>query len=257
MRQYAIGTLALSTATQAGLASTLSALAGVRASGSTGSLEHPPRLSAVERRRRERGGRRVLRAGPASRRSSSATRRPSPAPLAALGPVTRMHERSAVDRRWRTGRSCPAPRSTGWPHRRTDERWLADAWSRARVVAITPKSATATDRGRAIDRLAGRLPTSPPDAPRRFLGVADDVPYFAATIERDDAARGRRCASSGRTPTICDAGLFAAADRPGAVAPAAHALPAVRHADRRVAGRLDADAARPTAATTSRAPIPR
>ena len=46
VRQYAIGTLALSTATQAGLASTLSALAGVGL-GLDWVLEHPARLSAV------------------------------------------------------------------------------------------------------------------------------------------------------------------------------------------------------------------
>jgi predicted Zn-dependent peptidase len=45
-RQYAIGTLALSTATQAGLASTLSMLAGVGL-GFDWVLDHPARLSAV------------------------------------------------------------------------------------------------------------------------------------------------------------------------------------------------------------------
>jgi zinc protease len=46
VRQYAIGTLALSTATQAGLASTLSALAAVGL-GLDWVLEHPARLAAV------------------------------------------------------------------------------------------------------------------------------------------------------------------------------------------------------------------
>jgi predicted Zn-dependent peptidase len=46
VRQYAIGTLALSTATQAGLASTLAALAGVGL-GADWIVEHPRRLSAV------------------------------------------------------------------------------------------------------------------------------------------------------------------------------------------------------------------
>jgi len=47
-RQYAIGTLALSTATQSGLASTLSSLAGVGL-GADWLAEHPRRLVKVTR----------------------------------------------------------------------------------------------------------------------------------------------------------------------------------------------------------------
>lgn len=68
-------------------------------------------------------------------------------------------------------------------HHRGDAAWLAEAWPKARVVAVSPKSATPTDG----DRLVLRDPsTIPDDAPRRFLGVIYDVPYFAATVEPDE-----------------------------------------------------------------------
>jgi NAD+ diphosphatase len=68
---------------------------------------------------------------------------------------------------------------------RTDDAWLADAWRRGRVVAVTPKSAVPTNGD---GRLVFRAPDSiTSGAPRRFLGVIDDVPYFAATIAADDA----------------------------------------------------------------------
>jgi NAD+ diphosphatase len=68
-------------------------------------------------------------------------------------------------------------------HHRGDDAWLAAAWSRCRVVDVTPKSAVPTD-GDA--HLVFRSPSSvSDDAPRRFLGVIDEVPYFAATVESD------------------------------------------------------------------------
>lgn len=72
-------------------------------------------------------------------------------------------------------------------HRRTDAEWLAQAWAKARVLVISPKSATPveSDAGDAL-RLAFRDSSSiEANAPRRFLGVVDEVPYFAATVERD------------------------------------------------------------------------
>jgi NAD+ diphosphatase len=72
-------------------------------------------------------------------------------------------------------------------HRRTDAAWLAQAWSASRVLVISPKSATPVepDTG-GVPRLALHDPTSVDDsAPRRFLGIVDDVPYFTATIEPD------------------------------------------------------------------------
>lgn len=68
-------------------------------------------------------------------------------------------------------------------HRRSDPDWLAEAWGRSRVVVVTPGSAAPTD---GAGRLVFRGPDAvPPQAPRRFLGVVDEVPYFAATAEPD------------------------------------------------------------------------
>jgi NAD+ diphosphatase len=66
-------------------------------------------------------------------------------------------------------------------HRRADQAWLADAWQRAQVVLISPKSATPVVDGRAAFRPAGESP----DGSRRFLGLVSDVPYFAVTAEPD------------------------------------------------------------------------
>ena len=76
-RQYAIGTLALSHghAGRAGLDAVRARRRRARA-GLAGRA--PAAAGRGRRRRRERGGRRVPRAGAGSRRSSSATRRPSP-----------------------------------------------------------------------------------------------------------------------------------------------------------------------------------
>jgi NAD+ diphosphatase len=68
--------------------------------------------------------------------------------------------------------------------RRTDADWLAQAWPRARVLAVSPKSATpVTMAGGVALRTASDIPA---DAPRRFLGLVGDQPYFSATVERDD-----------------------------------------------------------------------
>jgi NAD+ diphosphatase len=70
-------------------------------------------------------------------------------------------------------------------HHRGDEAWLAAAWERCRVVDVTPESAVPTD-GEA--RVVCRTPSSvPADSPRRFLGIVDEVPYFAVTVEPDDS----------------------------------------------------------------------
>jgi NAD+ diphosphatase len=66
--------------------------------------------------------------------------------------------------------------------RRSDAAWLVDAWQRGRAVLISPKSATpVTPEG----RLEHRAGVDAPDGPRRFLGLVDDVPYFAVTAEPD------------------------------------------------------------------------
>lgn len=65
---------------------------------------------------------------------------------------------------------------------RSDDAWLADAWQRARVLAVSPKSAVPVE---AQDHVQWRAPGNAPHGPRRFLGVVDDVPYFAVTSEPD------------------------------------------------------------------------
>jgi NAD+ diphosphatase len=65
---------------------------------------------------------------------------------------------------------------------RTDEAWLTDAWTRSRVVLVSPESQVPVD---AAARVQFCPPVDAPDGPRRFLGVVDDVPYFAVTAEPD------------------------------------------------------------------------
>lgn len=65
---------------------------------------------------------------------------------------------------------------------RSDATWLAAAWLRARVVLVSPKSATPVA---ADGHLSHRDSASAPDGPRRFLGLVGDVPYFAVTAEPD------------------------------------------------------------------------
>jgi NAD+ diphosphatase len=74
-------------------------------------------------------------------------------------------------------------------HRRSDPDWLAQAWPQARVLALSPKSATPAEMSTGgVPRLMFRDAASVDlSAPRRFLGLVDGVPYFAATVERDGA----------------------------------------------------------------------
>jgi len=76
-------------------------------------------------------------------------------------------------------------------HRRGDAKWLADAWSRARVIVVSPDGRSPLIRG-TDDRLELRL-TDPAssdgvDAPRRLLGVVDTVPYFSITLPAPDGS---------------------------------------------------------------------
>ncbi|WP_375491429.1 NAD(+) diphosphatase [uncultured Jatrophihabitans sp.] len=66
---------------------------------------------------------------------------------------------------------------------RTDDAWLADAWTRAQVVLVTPDSKTPVVDGRLAVRTAGDAP----DGPRRFLGLVGEVPYFAVTAAEPDS----------------------------------------------------------------------
>ena len=68
--------------------------------------------------------------------------------------------------------------------RRGDAEFLARAWERARVLPVTSGSALPVG---ADGRVLFRSASDAPDGPRRFLGVADGVPYFAVTAEADGA----------------------------------------------------------------------
>lgn len=93
-------------------------------------------------------------------------------------------------------------------HHRTDDAWLATAWQQCRVVAVTSKSATPTRGPHTVYRSPGSVPT---DAPRRFLGVIDDVPYFAATVEQDRADDWRTLREFGPMADDLEASLVVSA----------------------------------------------
>ena len=72
---------------------------------------------------------------------------------------------------------------------REDAEWLADAWRKAQVLVISPAVTTPVERGDGALRLSLRDPSTVDDAtPRRLLGVADEVPYFAVTVDEDDGS---------------------------------------------------------------------
>jgi NAD+ diphosphatase len=70
--------------------------------------------------------------------------------------------------------------------RRTDPRWLADAWERARVLVISPDHRAPVEETDDGPRLMLR-PSSgvSPDAERYFLGLVGEVPLFAARGQPD------------------------------------------------------------------------
>jgi NAD+ diphosphatase len=71
---------------------------------------------------------------------------------------------------------------------RSDADWLADAWLRSCVIAISPDVTTPVDRGEGVVRLALRTPSTVDGvAVRRFLGLVEDVPYFAVTVDGDSS----------------------------------------------------------------------
>lgn len=90
---------------------------------------------------------------------------------------------------------------------RTDEAWLADAWTRAQVVLISPKSATPVDAEGRVER---RPAAEAPDGPRRLLGLIEDVPYFAVTAE-PDSDRWLTLRDIGARATDLDADLVVSA----------------------------------------------
>jgi NAD+ diphosphatase len=71
---------------------------------------------------------------------------------------------------------------------RNDAEWVADAWRHARILVISRAVTTPVERGEGAVRLALRDPsTVDRAAPRRLLGLVDRVPYFAVTVDEDDA----------------------------------------------------------------------
>ena len=98
-------------------------------------------------------------------------------------------------------------------HRRADEAWLGSAWPSARVVAITARSAApaARDPDGSIRVVLRRADSVPDTAPRRFLGIVDGVPYFAATVEPDDADEWLTLRDVGPSATELETTLFASA----------------------------------------------
>ncbi len=68
-------------------------------------------------------------------------------------------------------------------HRRGDPEWLAAAWTRARVIPVSPEATVPVQRGDGAVRLALADAAEVDSAgPRRFLGLVDDLPYFAVTV---------------------------------------------------------------------------
>jgi NAD+ diphosphatase len=98
-------------------------------------------------------------------------------------------------------------------HRRTDTAWLASAFASARIVAVSAKSAAPVSRGAdGAPHLAYRSPdTVPAGVTRRFLGVVDDVAFFAATVEPDDATDWATLRDIGPRADDLEAGLLASA----------------------------------------------
>ena len=71
-------------------------------------------------------------------------------------------------------------------HRRDDQEWLDAAWSRARVLVITPELTAPVEETPDGPRLALRPPAEVTDgAPRFFLGEHAGEPLFAAAAPRD------------------------------------------------------------------------
>jgi NAD+ diphosphatase len=96
-------------------------------------------------------------------------------------------------------------------HRRDDVAWLQEAWTRARIVAVSPDSSTPVRIGPdGVAHLALLEPAEiPGGGPRRFLGVVGDTPYFAATVPPAEGWRSLR--ELGRHADDLEAGLLTAA----------------------------------------------
>jgi NAD+ diphosphatase len=67
-------------------------------------------------------------------------------------------------------------------HHRGDQAWLDEAWKRGRVLRISPQATTPVRREGEAQRLEFVAAADVADPVEYwFLGLADDVPYFAVT----------------------------------------------------------------------------
>jgi NAD+ diphosphatase len=90
--------------------------------------------------------------------------------------------------------ALPSGPPLGWSrlrrsaHRRTDDRWLAEAWPRSRVLVIDRDTALATGDG-----LVLLDPDKAPEGERIFLGEDEDgTPYFAVLATLTELPGARR-----------------------------------------------------------------
>lgn len=91
--------------------------------------------------------------------------------------------------------------------RRTDGGWLAEAWQRARVVAVSHRSATPIADGRVSLQDPQRFDGSA----ARFLGLVGDQPYFAVDAEPEDGQTWLTLREIGPDLPALDAGLLVTA----------------------------------------------
>ena len=164
--------------TQAGLASTLSAAGGLRARPGLDRASTRRGCCETTVERRERGRRRVLRAGRIHRGRWSATPRRSPArsPRWARSRLDRPERPAAVARAVRPGGAAPHRRRRGWRTR----------GGAREVVLVSPRSATPVDaEGRVV---FARVRERPGRHRAASSGWSTTSPYFAVTAEPDDRA---------------------------------------------------------------------
>ena len=91
---------------------------------------------------------------------------------------------------------------------REDDTWLADAWQRARILLLDEKSATPVSATGGLDF---RTATDAPPGPRRFLGIAAEVPYFSVTTDADVASGWQTLREYGPRVDELQAGLAVSA----------------------------------------------
>jgi NAD+ diphosphatase len=98
-------------------------------------------------------------------------------------------------------------------HHRADAPWLAQAWQQARVLVLTPKSATPVIGEGSLRLAFVSAAQLPADLARRFLGIADDVAYFTVTRQPDELpdADWKTLRDLGPVVDDLEAGLFTSA----------------------------------------------